>query len=336
MHLRQFIYSKWPLILVILGLYLTTFYHFLLFHTLVELFSVTIAWMMFGVVWAAKDKTTNGFYFILGTAYLFVGFIDLIHTLAYKGMNIFINYNANLPTQLWISARYLEALSLFTAPFYLKSQPSKRLIIGIYLGVTALLITSVFMRAFPDCFLEGKGLTRFKVVSEYVICLILLAAIYLLHKKKENFKPETYWLIIAAIVTTIVAELFFTFYISVYGLSNLLGHYFKLISFYMVYKAIVRTSILDPYDTLFNDLKDRERELLEEKRLLKEAMGRIKTLEGLLPICSSCKRIRDENNRWVPVESYISERSEAQFTHGICPECLKRLYPEHYSRLSPK
>jgi len=55
----------------------------------------------------------------------------------------------------------------------------------------------------------------------------------------------------------------------------------------------------------------------------------IKTLRGFLPICASCKKIRDDGGYWSQIEAYISEHSDAKFTHGICPECLKKLYPEY-------
>lgn len=61
---------------------------------------------------------------------------------------------------------------------------------------------------------------------------------------------------------------------------------------------------------------------------LKTALENVKQLEGLLPICSSCKKIRDGKGYWNAVESYIQKHSEAEFSHGICPECARRLYPE--------
>ncbi len=70
--------------------------------------------------------------------------------------------------------------------------------------------------------------------------------------------------------------------------------------------------------------KDR---LIEE---LKEAMNRIKTLSGLIPICASCKKIRDDRGYWQQVEAFIQEHTEAEFSHGICPDCAKRLYPAYY------
>jgi len=72
--------------------------------------------------------------------------------------------------------------------------------------------------------------------------------------------------------------------------------------------------------------KERE-ELISE---LREALAKVKTLSGLLPICASCKKIRDDSGYWNRIEDYICKHSEAEFTHGLCPECAKRLYPEFY------
>ena len=61
---------------------------------------------------------------------------------------------------------------------------------------------------------------------------------------------------------------------------------------------------------------------------LQEAMASIKSLKGLLPICASCKKIRDDQGYWSQIEVYISEHSEAEFSHGICPDCARRIYPD--------
>ena len=71
---------------------------------------------------------------------------------------------------------------------------------------------------------------------------------------------------------------------------------------------------------------EREKLLLE----LKEALSKVKLLSGFLPICSSCKKIRNDKGYWQQIESYISEHSSAEFSHGLCEECAKKLYPEFY------
>jgi cyanate permease len=69
---------------------------------------------------------------------------------------------------------------------------------------------------------------------------------------------------------------------------------------------------------------------------LKRALKEIRTLEGLLPICSSCHKIRSADNQWNILEKYIAERTQATFTHSLCPECARRLYPEMYERTQEK
>jgi two-component system cell cycle sensor histidine kinase/response regulator CckA len=84
--------------------------------------------------------------------------------------------------------------------------------------------------------------------------------------------------------------------------------------------------------TVERDITRRKSEEQERLRLIQElteALARVKTLTGLLPMCASCKKIRNDNGYWQQVETYIKEHSEADFTHGICPDCMKRLYPEY-------
>jgi FixJ family two-component response regulator len=61
---------------------------------------------------------------------------------------------------------------------------------------------------------------------------------------------------------------------------------------------------------------------------LKNALAEIKTISGLIPICAGCKKIRDDEGFWQQLESYLSQHSDAMFSHGLCPECVKRLYPD--------
>ena len=87
---------------------------------------------------------------------------------------------------------------------------------------------------------------------------------------------------------------------------------------------------------VLRDITDRKRQEKERLRLieeLKEALRRVKTLNGLLPICASCKKIRNDCGYWEQVETYIRSRSNAEFTHGICPDCVRSLYPEYQSIL---
>ena len=76
-----------------------------------------------------------------------------------------------------------------------------------------------------------------------------------------------------------------------------------------------------------------ERERLAEER--ERALREIKTLSGLLPICMSCKNIRDDKGYWNQIEIYIRSHSQAEFSHGLCPECMHKLYPEYGNSAAP-
>ncbi|MBC8452583.1 MAG: hypothetical protein H8D65_01860, partial [Spirochaetes bacterium] len=202
-------------------------------------------------------------------------------------------------------------------------------IIISYLLITILLISALFIwQIFPDCYVENSGLTVFKKISEYLISLILICSIIFLTIKREAFDQDIFKLLIASIIFTIGSELFFTFYVSVFGLSNLLGHFLKIIAFYLFYKAIIKTGLLKPYDLLFRNLRKSEQILQKEKENLQKALSEIKTLKGIVPICANCKKIRDDDGYWNQLEEYIRDHSEVDFSHGICPDCAEKLYSE--------
>ena len=100
--------------------------------------------------------------------------------------------------------------------------------------------------------------------------------------------------------------------------------------------ALIPALIAPPFSyfiiDLLNQLDQSEHERSKLVSELQEALDRIEVLDGLLPICSACKKIRDKNGLWHQVESYIRDRSRAEFSHGICPECAQELYGEYMGR----
>jgi methyl-accepting chemotaxis protein len=89
--------------------------------------------------------------------------------------------------------------------------------------------------------------------------------------------------------------------------------------------------------TVFNEMVEKRKEADAERELLidelQEALKKVKTLSGLLPLCSSCKKIRDDRGYWNQIDAYISEHSDAEISHGICPDCAKKMYPEIWERM---
>jgi PAS domain S-box-containing protein len=82
-----------------------------------------------------------------------------------------------------------------------------------------------------------------------------------------------------------------------------------------------------------SDITERKRAEQEREKLiheLQEALAKVKQLRGLLPICANCKKIRDDKGYWTQIEAYVRDHSEAEFSHGLCPECGKKLYPDFF------
>lgn len=102
-------------------------------------------------------------------------------------------------------------------------------------------------------------------------------------------------------------------------------------------KVSERTRELDAANRqLLDEIEDRKRTEAEKVQLidqLQKAMQEVKVLSGFLPICASCKKIRDDTGYWRQIEEYISTHSNALFSHGICPECTKKLYPEFHEEM---
>ncbi len=243
----------------LIGLLLVRLYSYVLFHSLAELFSVVVACSIFVLAWNSRHFVDNSYLVLVGVAYLFVGSLDLIHTLAYKGMNGLSAGDPNPSAQLWVAGRYLESTALLIAPFFI----GRRLragfaFVGFGLATAVLLASILVWNVFPVCFIEGAGLTPFKKVSEYVIALVLALSIAALLRKRSAFDPGVLWALVASIIVTIGSELAFTLYADVYGVLNLVGHYLKIVSVYLIYQAILVVGLTKPYAFVFRELKQNE------------------------------------------------------------------------------
>lgn len=245
------------MLLILIALNITSNANYLLFHSLAEIFSICIALTIFLLTWNSKQFIKNNFLIIMGIAYLFIGFLDLLHTLSYKGMNIFTDYDY-YANQLWIATRYMESITIVGSFLLLnyKKIINTYLIFAGYLMMTLLIITSIFYwRNFPICFVEGSGLTQFKIISEYIISFILLMSLVISYFYRKYFDKQIYKYIVFSILFTILSELSFTLYISNYGFSNMVGHYFKIFSFYLIYKAVIEKGIKEPNQSIFMELQ---------------------------------------------------------------------------------
>ncbi|OPX70672.1 MAG: sensory histidine kinase AtoS [Methanoregulaceae archaeon PtaB.Bin108] len=284
--------------LILAALYLLSTFNYLIFHSIVELAGIAVAYAIFIIVWNTRKTISSTFFLIVGISFLFTGTIDLVHTLAYKGMGVFPGATADLPTQLWIAARYFQGITFLIATLFIGRSISKDrkydtpIIFTACAVACGLLFASIFVwHNFPSCFIDGSGLTPFKIYSEYVISAILVATAVLLYYKRKFFEPDVWHYLVVAVIFLILGELAFTSYISVYGFMNMLGHLFRLISVYLFYRAFVVVSLSRPYDLIYRELRQKNDALRESEkkyRLLFENM-----LDGF----AYCRMLYDQNGQ---------------------------------------
>ena len=263
------------LIVLLASLFLLSLSNYLVFHSIVEIIGVAVAFAIFFIIWNIRRDLPDTFYLIIGISFLFIGIIDLFHMLAFKGMGVFAGDTTNLATQLWIAGRYFQGIAFLVATAFIGRSITKdreydvTLILAACAAGCALIFASIFLwQNFPACFVEGIGLTPFKIASEYVISLILIATIIILYRKRDHFSPGVWNFLVGAQVFLILSELTLTSYISVYGPMNMLGHLFRLLSVYFLYRAFVVIGLTEPYDLLLREQKKSERELNERVREL--------------------------------------------------------------------
>lgn len=302
--------------------------HYLLFHAYAEGFSIVIAIVMFIITWNSRHVIDNYYLYFIGLTYLFVANFDFLHTLGYSGMNVFPDYDF-YANQLWVVGRFMESISLLLGFYFLKR---KKRVNAIWVMVIYAIISTIFIllilvfKVFPECFIEGVGQTPFKIVSELIIIGILSLAIVALYKNKDRFPKGILYSLLLSFIVTIISELFFTIYIHNYGISNILGHFAKIVSFYLIYRSIIKTGINEPYQVIFNNLNEKKMELQrlnEEKTQLFSVLAHDlrNPFNGLLNLSQI---IYDEYDELPPEELktfikdiYVSSRSLFTITDNL-------------------
>jgi len=250
------------LAVAIAALCLIGFYNRLLFHSLAEMFRISVAVAIFMLVWNVRRSLDNTYLMMVSVAYVFVSGLDILHTIAYGGMAVFRGAEANLAAQLWIAARYLEAAALLAASFFISRKIKLRLVVLGYAAATALLLGTIIYRPlFPAALEEGAEPTFFFRTSEFLVLLLFAAAVVNLVKKRDQFDPTVLRLVVTSISFAFLSELSLALPVQAGRVPYLLGHLFKIISFYFIYKAIIETGLAKPLSVLFRNLKTSEEAL---------------------------------------------------------------------------
>ncbi len=243
---------------VLLGLlYLTRLHSYLLFHTLAEIVFIVVCLTVLIMALALRQFLDDDFALFLGIALAAVAVLHTLHVVDYPGVNM-ISDSLDPPTQLWLSARLLLAGTFIVAPFVIGKRLNLLLVLLAYAAYVAVSIAAVYWwRVFPET-LAVTGLTPFKRATEYVICLMFVLAIALLWRRRDKLPHQSWRLLRAALVASILAELCFTLYHSVATWPNMLGHLFLVVSALLFFRAVVDDGLARPHAIAMANLREAE------------------------------------------------------------------------------
>ncbi len=181
--------------------------------------------------------------------------IDFVHTLAFKGMNLIPSATSGTAVQLWILARFIQAMAFLLAPLFLTRSVRVHWIVGIWGLISIAGIADIMLGGwFPVCFIEGVGLTSFKKISEIVIILILAGSAIHLSLLRNKIDQSFYINFMVAIFLSILSEGAFTGYVAFTDAINWVGHTFKFFAFFLLYAAIVSNGLRRPVEVLARDV----------------------------------------------------------------------------------
>jgi len=252
------------------ALFLSNFAGYVLFHTLVEFYSIVIGFCILVIAWNTRRFLPNDGLIVIGIGFGCSAGLDLLHTLAYPDLRLFPGFAPQLTAQFWIAARCVQAVTFLIAPIFLKHRINTLILVLGYFAVFSALTILIFTGRFPDCFISGQGMTRFKIISEYVIIVICFISLRLFSINRQYLHRRVYLLLAASVICTISAEMTFTAWKTMYDYVHMLGHFLKIATFYLAYRALLVTGMTEPFDLIFRDLRQTEQVLRNQQDTLEE------------------------------------------------------------------
>lgn len=229
-------------------------------HLLMETASIVVAVMVFSVGWFGRREERTANVVVLASAFLAVAWLDFFHAASYVGMPdfIFSHNDADVHLNYWLAARLLASSALMLAVLlpwrsYSVSWVPKLVLTACVTLPTILFWAASFHRdALPQWFIPGQGLTWSKKMVEYLCIAINLATMAVLALRMRSALRYNAALLFGAAGVMAMSEFYFTLYTTMTGAYNVLGHVYKVISYYLLYRAIVIEAIEKPYKQLFD------------------------------------------------------------------------------------
>jgi PAS domain S-box-containing protein len=351
----------------LLILYYLNFNNNRLFNVLTELTIILIGFSIFIITKNTHKVSQNNYFLFLGISFLIASSFNLLHLLTHYDTGIIYAKSNDVSMQLRLASIFIQASSfiVFCWLLYRHNKPAKlNNLLSIYCIFSLLTFVSIMVWGiFPKCYIDGVGFTNFNIISEIVVCIVLLIVIKLLIDNKKNLHEDISLFLIYSLGILVAAELCFTFYTTNGDFINATGHILRLCGNYLIYKAIIQTNLENPYNVLFYrlteinsslEIKTRllmkineklneeiyERTCVEEK--LRESKKKYQELLDFLPyaIITHCEgKIVYLNNaalKLIKLDQYkdVLDRSVLEFVHPDYIDIVKKRAEDAYNNIS--
>lgn len=308
--------------------------NYLLFHSVVEIFAIVVSLSILLFVWLSRRYITNGYLIVLGGAYGVIAIMGLFHALSFRGMNIIQWSTANFSPDFWLSARLLEGFALVIAPLVIKANPN---LYKVFLGffVAALFLAGmIYYELLPAAYIDGVGLTAFKINVEYIIIALMIIGFVLLRKNKREFEPRIYLMLAASLLIGVGSEFCFTLYIQFNDVAHTIGHHLRFLSVSMVFMAIFVSGIGDPLKLTFRELSNSKQKLIDLNQALNASQAQLNRAQRIAKIGSWHLDIANQIHTWSN-ETYriFSEHIGKTITFDIF---ITHIHPEDREYVSLK
>lgn len=222
--------------------------NYLSFQIILELFSIIVSIAIAFYGFASYRYNQSDSQLFLSIIFLIVGILDLMHTLTFKGMPFFdFAVTGERATYFWVIARSTAAIGLLM--ILMKRIPAKSasvLFASLYLLIIIILVL-YWGSVLPPLLNANDSVTKLKVIIEYAICMLHIAAILILLNKHLKNKDNISLNLLAGIFFILISELDFTLYTNVYDIDNLLGHIYKFVGYAYILKSVLKQNVEEPY-----------------------------------------------------------------------------------------
>lgn len=265
------IFQHFLFIMILIGLVMLRNVNYYVFHSLAETFSCFIAMGILIVSIHTNRISKNSFFMFLGIGYVFILIMDLFHTYSYGDLMMLSNDVYDMDTKFWIVSRGIELVTLLISFVFLfkKDVRTNNYVIFIVYFVFAgfIIYDIVYLQLFiPVMRTPEDGITNAKIYAEYIIAFGFFICCLIVFLARKNMDRSLFVMIEAALVCKVISELFFTLYGDVTDIYNMLGHIFKVGSYYFTYMGIIVNGLERPFEMININLNMADAAVIEKEK----------------------------------------------------------------------